>query len=659
MFSTDAFVDTMLATKYGDFNVRVYNDDSKETIVLWKGKFRKNVPPLVRVHSECITGDMLGSLKCDCGKQLQKSLQMIQEKGGIVIYLRQEGRGIGLFEKMKAYNLQAKGYDTFQANVLLGHRPDERTYEMVKTVLDDLGIKKIQLITNNPSKVSEIAKYGFEITERVPLIIKSNPHNRGYFKAKKEKFQHVFGRETEGYYYQFPADSPQIVHKVGEMLSGKKCDPLMNIFVGISANHKTLSDASDIRELQQIFKACESYSYLTPVLHFSFRNSLDFENEIEEIKRTLPFVNNIQLNDLPEIRYSYLKTAKELFRVELPISDEEFDIIENKKIQKMVKKGEVSIKLDNSKGQGIKHKKKGLMKQIDTLLRLGINQFALAGGYGPDELELYFYIRRYYRINFSIDSETKLKTNHVVDFEKVKQYLNQLMRFDDPNEDGIEQTRQFLSENTREKWEEVVIEGTKYKIHPKVFHPGFFPSTRWFAKEVSKLISEEKTFCEIGSGSGVVSCYVALHHPNVRVAASDINPFAAENTKLNVDELDLTTQVEIYNGNVFDSLPKDKKFDSIFWALPFGFLDPGTEVGLEEMQVFDPGYKAIRNFFKEGKEHLRTDGRLLIGFSTDLGNSELLLDLAEEYRIKLDILSETILTEKDQVRFQILSGKYE
>jgi len=658
MFSTKEFVDTTLVTKYGEFDVRVYNDDSKETIVLWKGKFRKNVPPLVRVHSECITGDMLGSLKCDCGKQLQKSLQIIQERGGVVIYLRQEGRGIGLFEKMKAYNLQAKGCDTFEANVLLGHRPDERTYEMVKTVLDDLKIKKIRLITNNPSKVSEIAKYGVEITERVPLVIKSNSHNKGYFKAKKEKFQHVFGRETEGYYYQFPADSPQIVQKVGEMLAGKKCDPLMNIFVGVSANHKTLSDASEIKQLQQIFKACESYSYLTPVLHFSFTNSLDFENEIEEIKKSLPFVNNIQLNDLPEIRYSYLKAAKQLFRVELPLSNSEFDIIEDKKIQKMIKKGEISIKLDNSKGNGFKPKKKALMKQIDTLLSLGINQFALAGGYGPDELDLYFYIRRYYRINFSIDAETKLKTNAEVDFEKVKQYLSQLIRFDDPNEDGVEQTRQFLSENAREKWEEVIIEGTKYKIHPKVFHPGDFPSSRWFAAEISKIVSKEKAFCEIGSGSGVVSCYVALHHPHLRVAASDINPFAAENTKLNVEELDLKAQVEVYNGNVFDNLPKGMKFDSIFWALPFGFLDPGTEVGLEEMQVFDPGYRAIRKFFREGKEHLKANGRMLIGFSTDLGNSELLLDLAEEYRIKLEVLNETTLTEKDAVKFQILEGIY-
>ena len=128
------FAETKIATKFGIFNIRVYKEIyGKETTVLWTENLDSTSPVLVRVHSECLTGDMLGSLQCDCGEQLSKSLQIIQKEGGVLIYLRQEGRGIGLFEKIKTYQLQGKGYDTFEANVILGHQPDARTYELAKT----------------------------------------------------------------------------------------------------------------------------------------------------------------------------------------------------------------------------------------------------------------------------------------------------------------------------------------------------------------------------------------------------------------------------------------------------------------------------------------------------------------------------------------------
>src|SRR5438105_7279634 len=159
MLETQEFVETNLFTKFADFSIRVYpGDQGKDTLVLVTKNIDFTKPVLVRVHSECLTGDLFGSLHCDCGKQLAKSLQLISEEGGILIYLRQEGRGIGLFEKIKSYRLQAKGYDTFEANVLLGHQPDERSYDIVKNILEDFNISSIRLLTNNPSKVSDIAK---------------------------------------------------------------------------------------------------------------------------------------------------------------------------------------------------------------------------------------------------------------------------------------------------------------------------------------------------------------------------------------------------------------------------------------------------------------------------------------------------------------------
>src|SRR5579864_7489344 len=209
------YVETKLATKFANFNIRVYPDTlGKETLVLWTDNLNLSKPVLVRVHSECLTGDVLGSLHCDCGSQLAKSLHLIGEEGGVLIYLRQEGRGIGLFEKMKSYQLQSEGYDTVQANIRLGHQPDQRSYEIVRTILKDLKINRIRLLTNNPSKVSDIAKLGVEIAERVPLISKSNKFNKKYLDTKRQKFQHLPDNSIVHYFYQFHVDTAKHLDEI-------------------------------------------------------------------------------------------------------------------------------------------------------------------------------------------------------------------------------------------------------------------------------------------------------------------------------------------------------------------------------------------------------------------------------------------------------------
>ena len=146
--------------------------------------------PLVRIHSECITGDVFGSSKCDCGMQLDRSLQLISEEGGILIYLRQEGRGIGLANKVKAYALQEQGYDTVEANLQLGLLIDDRDYAVAYQILKQMGISSVRLLTNNPTKVAAMAKYGVSVTERIPVNIPSTHENQTYLKTKKEKLGH-------------------------------------------------------------------------------------------------------------------------------------------------------------------------------------------------------------------------------------------------------------------------------------------------------------------------------------------------------------------------------------------------------------------------------------------------------------------------------------
>ena len=175
-----------LPTKYGKFKIQSFKEDEKEHLVI----FTENLPqiPLVRIHSECLTGDALGSLKCDCGEQLEFALREINKQGGMIIYLRQEGRGIGLFNKVNAYALQDKGFDTVEANHQLGFEADMRDFSIVEKILKHFNIKKIKLLTNNPKK--EFAFKEIKVEKRIPIIIKPNPYNQNYLKTKKEKLGH-------------------------------------------------------------------------------------------------------------------------------------------------------------------------------------------------------------------------------------------------------------------------------------------------------------------------------------------------------------------------------------------------------------------------------------------------------------------------------------
>ena len=186
-------VQTPIPTRHGEFILHYYSNtlDNKEHLALVKGEVsnQENVP--VRIHSECFTGDVLGSRRCDCGEQLDMAMQMLEKAGrGVLIYLRQEGRGIGLLKKLEAYNLQDQGMDTVDANLHLGYQADEREYNIAALMLEDLNVKSIQLITNNPKKIDGLKKLGINVVGRIPIEVVANEDNLDYLKTKANKMAH-------------------------------------------------------------------------------------------------------------------------------------------------------------------------------------------------------------------------------------------------------------------------------------------------------------------------------------------------------------------------------------------------------------------------------------------------------------------------------------
>ncbi len=419
---------TTLPTSFGIFHIHVWaGAQGQEVVALTTPVLTASLPVLVRIHSECLTGDVFHSLRCDCNEQKEKALRMISESGnGIFMYLRQEGRGIGLYEKIKAYRVQEQGHDTVEANIMLGHPADNREYSWAGHILRYFKAVHVHLLTNNPSKIAALIELDFTV-ERVALITKPTAFNRQYLETKRVKFDHILDEQDPHFFGLSYVTDPKEVVEIGEFVRGKLRDPSVRIGIGIYADHTILESQQEREQLSQIFEATKAYSELTPILHFSFRNSISVVDDIKKLHELLPFIERVQLNDVPTDYMETMREACRQFLVHMPLDDAHFHLTENDEFVSLCKKYKTLICLDNSKGSGTQDSFQNLAKKIDGLVAQGLDRISIHGGFGPDRLDTYFQLRNKYGLRLSVDAETHLQTEHHLDLEKVKEYLEELL----------------------------------------------------------------------------------------------------------------------------------------------------------------------------------------------------------------------------------------
>ncbi len=437
MFSES--VTATLPTKNGIFRIIVWpGKKGQETVVLVTEHLDIKKPVLVRIHSECLTGDTFSSMRCDCGQQKYKALQTIsQSKNGIFIYLRQEGRGIGLYQKIKAYALQEQGYDTHQANILLGDKPDQREYSIAKEILNKFGIKKIKLITNNPSKITDLSMAGFDIVEKIPLKVKKNKYNKKYLETKEVKFKHFLNKNSNNYYVGISdiTDVDQIKAIAG-LIDKKIKDQFLKISIGIRADSSFLQDTAKQKNIERLFKEAEKYPSLLPILQYSFTKSKNYKGDIKEITKKFPFIKRVRLDDVISDHVDILKYSSKLLFADFPIKDTSLFLLENQQFVNVVLKNKVLISLSNSEGRKSTTKQvNGYKKKIILCLNKGINNICIADSLGQNNVVTYFQIKDYFKINFSIDADITLKTHGALDMKKATSYLKHLLNMPEEKKD--------------------------------------------------------------------------------------------------------------------------------------------------------------------------------------------------------------------------------
>lgn len=428
-----------IPTKYGDFVLWVWKGGrGQEPLALTTPSLDPTKEIMLRIHSECLTGDLFGSFTCDCGPQKEEALKQIGKHGnGIFIYHRQEGRNMGLFKKIQAYNLMQNGVDTHEANIMLSGNPDAREYSDVVEILNILletHKSKIILLSNNPYKRLILERDGYSISLR-SLRVGETIYNSEYIQTKEYKFSHYSGRYKPYVgitIYRSDLKNKQVVELIR---SYKLIGRGQKLFLGVAlfSEKGDLRDSTFIEELNAFANSLGEIQGLSIVLHMTYDARRQFYRDLQIFLKELDFRYSLQFR---------LEENKDLIKIDLDLIDalrvdnfifqiktSQYNLLEEQKFVEYFRMSNHYLLLDDSFGSGIEEKIEVTHTKIHSVIKKGISHIAIAGGYSSSRLINLRNLEDYFKFPLSVDAESRLRTNNELDIGEVKRYLDFFFKF--------------------------------------------------------------------------------------------------------------------------------------------------------------------------------------------------------------------------------------
>jgi GTP cyclohydrolase II len=619
-----------IPTEFGLFTLTVWpGERGRELVALSTLELNPSKEVMIRIHSECLTGDVFGSHTCDCGIQKKLALEMIQKYGnGVFIYHRQEGRNMGLHKKVQAYNLMQKGMDTHQANIALVGYPDGRNYSDVLTVLSELlGGRKssIRLLSNNPYKKLFLTKNGYQVIAQ-PLTTPPTVHSAAYAETKEVKFLHgAHGNESYVGVTLYRGDIREAA-SLKKMLGALD---LVNRGRHINLGVAVLQDKGDKRDqvfAQEINTFANAFAEMPEthiVLHTDYPATRSAYRDLQKFLASMTFPYSLQFRIQPGAE---LKVDTELIdslhaeRVIFQLRSNQFALLEQKDFKEYFSRPHRTLLLDESFGSGKKELFESTKARILSLVSCGMSRIAITGGYSSENVQEVFEFEDYFKIPISVDAETRLHSEGKLNLAEVEKYLWRIIHpttaFSGLTFDQAIQVQKKIHQHGGATTFDLVIADDltlkNFQVFEHVLNPLLVSDARLFAKILYEKRKEYagKSVMDIGTGSGMLGVVMALGGVK-HVICSDISPEAVANARANIAGFDLDGSAQAIRSDLFAGL-QGKKVDIIVFNHPYFASAPIPEEKIS-LAMMDAG-DLLQRFLKVAKNHLNPGGRIIMPY---------------------------------------------
>ncbi len=591
---------------------------------------------MVRIHSECLTGDVFSSKTCDCGAQKDRSLKLIDDHGnGIFIYHRQEGRNMGLYKKVQAYNLMQKGIDTHEANIRLAGHPDGREYGDVLMVLSELlgsTKSKIRLLTNNPYKKLFLMRHGYSVVIE-PLVVATTRHNGAYVETKYAKFLHG-AHGSEPYVgitiYRNDLGATANLKKMLTAINLKDCGRKVYVGIAVFPEKGDTRDLVFASEINTFAAGLSSLSEVHVVLRINYPESRSAYNELKKFLALLSFGYSLQ--------FRYAATAArvdtELIdslhadRIIFQIKSEHFYLLDQKDFREYFSRPHRSLLLDESWGTDSSASFESTREKILYLVSRGMSRIGVAGGYCAENADRVFEFEDFFKIPISTDAETRLRHDSRLSIADAEKYLWRILRpstaFCGLTLDQAIEIQKKFHQHAGEGRVTLDIEISNdltlkdFQVHKHVLNPNIVSDARLFARALheQRRSYAGKSVIDMGTGSGILGIVMALDGAG-NVVCADVSPEATANARANVETYSLKNQVSIVQSDLFSAL-KGIRADVIVFNHPYF---PGAPIADQKISIamMDSG-DLLQRFLKEAKDHLNPDGIIIMPYHEFAGD---------------------------------------